>query len=117
MVTQSLQRRKQLEEEIEWVQEQVKSITGLLHREGSWGNDQADQASDLVERAKALAFYQDLMGKRRQLEQARTRFDLGLDGACELCGKPIDAERLRIMVGTTRCTKCQQQMEQRLSRY
>jgi RNA polymerase-binding transcription factor DksA len=105
--------QRQIVEEIERVQAQLESVALRLRQGISWGSDEADQANDLVERAKAFALYQYLLQKRQQLERARARLDLGLDSACEVCGQLIDAGRLKIVVGATRCVDCQRCVEQR----
>ena len=117
MIADCLQRQSQIAKEIEQVRAQLESAAIRLRQGISWGSDEADQANDLVERAKALALYQHLTQKYRQLEHARARLDLGLDGACEVCGQLIHTARLKVLVGTTRCLECQQRVEQRAHRY
>lgn len=116
MVANHLQRRSQIEEEIKRVQAQFESVAIQLRQGVGWGNDEADKANDLVERTGALTLYQHLVQKRQQLEHARARLDLGLDGACEMCGRQIDPARLKVIIGTTRCLTCQRRLEQGIQR-
>ena len=46
-----------------------------------------------------------------QLRKALTRIKLGKYGACEVCGKMIDTERLMINPEATTCVKCQKEKE------
>jgi len=112
VVADNLQRRSQIEEEIKRVQAQFESVATRLRQGVGWGSDEADKANDLVERTEALALYQHLVQKCQQLEHARARLDLGLDGACEMCGQQIDPARLKAIIGTTRCLTCQRRLEQ-----
>lgn len=105
-------RRTQIEEEIKRVQAQLESAAIRLHQGIGWGSDDADEESDLVERAKALVLHRSLLQKRRQLKHARARLDQGLDGVCEMCGQQIDPARLKAIIGTTRCLTCQRRLEQ-----
>lgn len=116
MVTDNLQRRNQIEEEIESVQAQFESVAIRLRQGIGWGSDEADKANDLVERTEALALYQHLVHKSQQLEHARARLDQGLDGTCEICGQQIDPARLKAIIGTTHCLTCQHRLEQGIRR-
>jgi len=116
VVADNLQRRGQIEEEIERVQAQFQSVATRLRQGTGLGSDEADKANDLVEQAQALALHRHLLQKRQQLEHARARLAQGLDGACEMCGQQIDPARLKAIIGTTRCLTCQRRLEQRIRR-
>jgi len=116
VVADNLQRRSQIEEEIKRVQAQFESVAIRLRQGVGWGSDEADKANDLMERTEALALYQHLVQKRQQLEHARARLDLGLDGACEVCSRRIDPARLKAIIGVTRCLTCQRRLEQGIQR-
>ena len=53
-----------------------------------------------------LARRATLLERITEIEQAMERRASGTYGACEICGNPIDAERLRILPHTTRCVRC-----------
>jgi DnaK suppressor protein len=116
MIADSLQRRSQIEEEIERVQAQFESAAVRLRQGTGLGSDEADKANDLVEQAQALALHRHLLQKRLQMEHARARLDQGLDGNCEVCGQQIDPARLKAIIGTTRCLRCQRRLERRIWR-
>jgi RNA polymerase-binding transcription factor DksA len=111
VATDGAQRRDRIEEEIECVQAQLEAVTFRLRQDAGWRGDEADQASDLEERTNALILHQYLVQKRQQLEHTRVRLGRGFDGACEVCGLPIDPGRLKAMIGTSRCLDCQRRME------
>jgi DnaK suppressor protein len=115
VVADNLQRGSQIEEEIKRVQAQFESVATRLRQGIGWGGDEADKANDLVERTEALALYQHLAQKCQQLEHAKARLDLGLDGACEICGQQIDPARLKAIIGATRCLTCQRRLERGMS--
>ena len=54
VVADNLQRRIQIEEELKHVQAQSESVAARLRQGTGWGSDEADKASDLVERTEAL---------------------------------------------------------------
>lgn len=116
MAADGLRGRSQICEEIDRVQAQAETFRIQLRQGFDWGGDDADKATDLVERAKALALSQHLLQKRWQLEHARARLDQGLDVTCEMCGQRIDPARLKAMTGTTRCLTCQRRLEQGIQR-
>jgi DnaK suppressor protein len=47
-----------------------------------------------------------LLERIAEIKQAIERRASGNYGVCEICGTPIDAERLRILPHTTRCVRC-----------
>ena len=53
-----------------------------------------------------LARRSALLERITQIEQAFERRASGSYGMCEVCGTPIDAERLRILPHTMRCVRC-----------
>jgi phage/conjugal plasmid C-4 type zinc finger TraR family protein len=118
MATGGLRRRSQIYEELERVQAQAKKF-GIQLRQGSDSRgDDADNANDLMERAKAIALCQYLQQKHRELVHAEKRVAQGLANVCEDCGQPIETARLETLVGVTRCVRCQRRVEQeaRISR-
>ncbi|MGQ9493705.1 MAG: TraR/DksA family transcriptional regulator [Anaerolineae bacterium] len=106
-------RRDQIEQKLEYVQKQIESLSRWLHQDAGWGSDEVDKANDLIERAEVLSLYLRLLRKRRQLENARVRLDMGLGVACEICGQQIDPARLEVIIDTTRCVTCQRRLEKR----
>jgi len=75
--------------------------------------DLVDAAADIYERSKALSFIYSLQEKLGQLNHAIEKIENGSYGICEMCGRPIPAERLEIVPETTLCVKCAQEQEMR----
>ena len=74
----------------------------------------ADKASAWIEQAEAGAKYRFLDQRCQQYMRAKARCDSGLAGVCEICGRKIDPERLRVMVDATTCVSCKKRAQQRL---
>jgi RNA polymerase-binding transcription factor DksA len=53
-----------------------------------------------------LARRSALLERIAEIEQAFERRASGSYGRCEVCGTPIDTERLRILPHTKRCVRC-----------
>lgn len=77
----------------------------------STGEDSVDAAADVYEREKLLAIIRTLENKLDAIERALKATEKGSYGVCELCGKPINPERLQAVPHTTTCIKCQQKLE------
>jgi RNA polymerase-binding transcription factor DksA len=116
MIASNLQRRGQIEEEINHVEAQFESVANRLRQGYDGGGDEVDKANDLVEQAKVMVRCQYLQQKRWQLAHAEERLAQGLIDMCEECGQPIEPARLEIWVGFTRCVSCQRRAEQKARR-
>ena len=116
MATVGLRRRGQIHEQLERVRAQAKKFGIQLCQESDSRGDDADNANDLIERAKVIALRQYLRQKRWQLAHAEERLAQGLIDMCEDCGQPIETARLEVWVGVTRCVSCQRRAEQKARR-
>jgi RNA polymerase-binding transcription factor DksA len=106
-------RRAQIEQNLKNVKHQIRILEARQGQRLGYGNDEADQGSDLAERANMMAVLRILRGKRWQLEHAMRNVS-GADGdRCEVCGMPIHPARLQVLAEVTRCIDCQKQMEER----
>jgi len=112
MAAGGLRRRSQIHEELERVQAQTEKFRSQLRQGSDSRGDEADNANDLMERAKAIALCQYLRRKHRELVHAEKRVAQGLANVCEDCGQPIEAGRLKVLAGVTRCVSCQRRAEQ-----
>ncbi len=74
--------------------------------EAPYGNHLADMATDTFEEEKALAVEAHLQGMLQQVEAALARFEKGTYGRCEVCGQPINPERLEALPYATTCLTC-----------
>ena len=116
MATVELRRHSQIDEELKRVQARTEKLNIQLRQESDSTGDEADKANDLVQRATGMALGHHLQRELQQLIHAKKRFVQGLATVCEDCGQPIEPARLEILVGVTRCVKCQWRTEQKTGR-
>ena len=76
-------------------------------------DDVDDAASDLIERDKMQAIIFSLERKIESIDHAIDQAQEIGYGICELCGKPIEPERLEIFPETTLCIECKRKTESR----
>lgn len=62
-----------------------------------------DYASATYDRELDEGLEEGVLDTLRQIDAALQRIEDGTYGVCEICGKPIGAERLRAIPWTTRC--------------
>lgn len=58
------------------------------------------------ERGTGIALQNTLECSLEQVENALHRFQMGTYGLCEVCGEPINPERLRAFPRATMCVTC-----------
>ncbi len=75
--------------------------------------DEADP--DVVEREKTVALVGALESRLEEIVHAIELAHAGTYGTCEVCGQPIDPERLAIMPEATMCVTCKGALEKRRS--
>lgn len=75
--------------------------------EGSFGNHDADNATDVMEQQRNMALIDTLGERQRDIDRALARLDAGTYGTCERCKKPIAPERLEVLPFATLCIHCQ----------
>jgi RNA polymerase-binding transcription factor DksA len=68
-----------------------------------YGDHQADDATELFEREKAMTLERTLRDHQQQVETALGRIAAGSYGRCDVCGKPIGKERLDAIPEATLC--------------
>ncbi len=109
--------KKQLLAERERTQAELKRLRSYLEVEAeriiNSGEDSVDAAADIYEREKTLAIIQTLENKLLGVERALRAAEKGSYGICEVCGQPINPDRLEVMPHTTTCVKCQAKLERR----
>ena len=66
---------------------------------------------DFVEREKIVALTSALEAHLNEIDAALEKEAEGAYGICEVCGQPIDPDRLAIMPEATMCVKCKEQSE------
>jgi DnaK suppressor protein len=75
--------------------------------------DAGDSSTDTVTEDVRLGDAQRKTDKVREIDAALSRISEGTYGICEECGEPIDVRRLLQVPEATRCTNCQDMIEQR----
>jgi RNA polymerase-binding transcription factor DksA len=91
-------------EELDQTQQQLAALDHQLQHKPDFGLGVG--SPEIVTWEMNLARRAALLERITDIEQALTRRASGNYGACDICGTPIDAERLRILPHTTRCVRC-----------
>ncbi|MFZ5827405.1 MAG: TraR/DksA C4-type zinc finger protein [Bacillota bacterium] len=112
--------RQKLLEEREAYEHQITMIeeTGLgtsqgdvLQEESTVDNHPADLGTETFERAKDLGLWTNANRRLREIDICLERMAQGTYGICEVCGQPIDPDRLEVFPSATTCIDCQQERE------
>jgi RNA polymerase-binding protein DksA len=85
-----------------------------LQEPSSYGQHQADVATEAFDREKDLSILDSIEGELADIEHALQRIDDGSYGTCEACGKPIGDDRLEAMPATRFCMDDQAAAENEL---
>jgi RNA polymerase-binding protein DksA len=109
-----LQRRAELVEEMGLLKESSMSSTtressGDL---SSFSYHMADQGTDAAEREKAFLLASQSGRLLYRIDEALRRIKDNTYGNCEVCGKPINPERLRIVPHARMCIACKEKEEE-----
>ena len=81
--------------------------------QATYGNHQADQATEVFEDEKAVALENHQRGILEEIERAIGRLDAGTFGVCEECGNKIAPARLEALPWAALCIDCQSKAEHR----
>lgn len=87
------------------------SLSDSVQELSAYDNHPADLGSELFEREKDLALWNNSQEIRQRIEEALNHIELGIYGRCEDCGKEIPLERLEAIPQTTLCVECQLHQE------
>ena len=105
----------ELRQRLEQVREQlIKSLEQLradAHHhgemsEGSPFGKKEEEATEAFELEKRLAIEKHLRNLFNEVECALDKFNKGTYGLCDVCGKPINPERLKILPQASLCLSC-----------
>ena len=88
------------------LRQSFKEFTGEL---SSYDNHPADEGSLVFEREKDLGLAEGAREAVRRIDEALDRIKSGTYGTCEVCGRPIDEERLETIPYADRCKDCQEE--------
>ena len=91
-------------EELDQAQRQLESLDRQLQHKPDFGLGVG--SPEIVIWEMNLARRSGLLERIAEIEQAIERRSSGSYGICEICGVPIDKERLRILPHTTCCVRC-----------
>ncbi len=103
------QMRDGLRDELGELQEE----TANVNQSDSYGvkNHPAEDATELFSRERNLAVSGDLRQELDDVEHALERIADGRYGLCEVCGEPINLERLEARPAATLCIRHQRERE------
>jgi len=91
----------------------VRSLRASTRAEPEVVKDRADKGAEEAARELEDALVEEALDTLRQIDEARTRLDEGMYGACRRCGATIAEERLRALPFAVLCRPCQQREEAR----
>jgi DnaK suppressor protein len=106
VILDSTSERAKLEDELARAEEELALINQKLDEKGDFGLGQG--ASTVYEWEMNLALRESAEAKIKKIQLALERLDHGDYGLCEVCGQPIDPDRLEILPHTTLCVQCAQ---------
>ncbi|HYF47795.1 MAG TPA: TraR/DksA C4-type zinc finger protein [Planctomycetota bacterium] len=86
-------------------------VRGASDRDLAHINDTSDMASDAAEGDLSLRIAESETVEAGEIERAIEKIDNGTYGTCEMCNKPINADRLQFLPFATHCIKCQELAE------
>jgi RNA polymerase-binding transcription factor DksA len=96
--------RERLQKELADVQAEIAQLQKRLGDKGNYSLGEGDPT--IIQWEINLALLQKSEQKVQQLQEALANLLAGTYGACEVCGQPIEPERLEILPQTKRCATC-----------
>lgn len=75
-------------------------------REGSPFGKREEEASETFELEKRLASEKSISDTLAKIEHALEKYEAGTYGLCDICGQPIEQERLEALPQARLCLKC-----------
>ena len=77
-----------------------------VRREGSPFGKREEEATESFELEKRLALEKQIQANLADIEHALSKFEKGTYGLCDVCGRPIDPERLDARPQSSLCLSC-----------
>lgn len=77
----------------------------------------ADQGTDNFDREFALSLVSNEQEVLYEIDEALHRIDAGTYGICEMTGRPIEIERLKVLPYARYCREAQEQLERNRKRF
>jgi DnaK suppressor protein len=100
------------ENELEQIDEQIRSYTEDTDLGEPADNHPGDQADNLYERERLMTIREGLAERKSEIQHALDKIGEGRYGDCERCGEPIAVERLEALPFARHCIACQEIVEQ-----
>jgi DnaK suppressor protein len=106
---------KKMSSEKERLERELKETLAEIEQLNKKLEDKADYSlgeggSTIYEWEFNLALRRSLEEKAKSIEAALRKMEGGRYGICEICGKEINAERLKVLPHTTLCIECARAM-------
>jgi DnaK suppressor protein len=98
-----------IDKEIE--QLSIDSRSDDVRREGSPFGKREEEATESLELEKRLALEKQLRDQITEIDHALQKIKQGTYGLCDICGKPIAANRLEALPAATLCIECKAKHE------
>ena len=100
-------KRNELEEVIRESQDRLMTpISETTDELSMYDQHPAEISSEVFEREKDMGMLEKLEFEKEKLDDAIARYEQGLYGICDTCGKNIEPARLSRLVNTTLCVEC-----------
>lgn len=106
--------RRRIQEEIASVEHELHNLDLKLENKPEWSLGEGDPSIHEWELNYSLR--KDVERRLHSLQTALDKLEHGSYAICEVCGKPIDPERLAILPETTRCVDCARKKSDRVTR-
>lgn len=103
--------KRELLEEQEKLQKQLKQLDRGEYEGVGYGNHMADDGTEAFEQAVGVAMRRKIESSLESVERALGKFEDGTYGICEECGGRIDRARLEALPQAVYCLSCQAQHE------
>jgi RNA polymerase-binding transcription factor DksA len=102
-----LAKKKELEEVIQKKRDMMMiPITESIDELSMYDQHPGDIGSEVYEREKDAGLLELYELELEKLNDALDKYQRGQYGICDICGKPIEEERLKRLVNTTLCAEC-----------
>jgi len=99
--------RHHLETEQEYLPEELKTTAIVAARLGrSPYAEQGELATEIIEVEKGLTLETRVRDQLAEVEHALHKFDQGTYGLCDICGQPIEPDRLEALPQANLCLSC-----------
>ncbi|MBZ4687027.1 MAG: hypothetical protein PWQ96_2104 [Clostridia bacterium] len=92
-------------------------LSGSISELSLYDNHPGDIASEVFERGKDLALEDNARLQIQKIDDALRAIEEGTYGICDVCGQPINPERLQVMPESTQCVRCREEEESVLDRH